>query len=185
MQPVLVPKTATTAAYTGTPGVLALDGTKSPGQAVYELVTTTLAWLAQGIAASTFTANATTDQLTLVSPTTHGQVTGDGPVQLTTTTTLPAGLSTATNYWLIVVSPGVVKLATSRANAIAGTAVDFTDAGSGTHTMTTVATSSGAGSTQVPAGLPRLLDGCNGPAISIVQDAAGGKATLTAVSENR
>lgn len=185
MNPVLVPKTAASVAYTGTPGVLTLDGTQRPGQAVYELMTTSLAWFAQGIAASTFTATAATDVCTLTGPTTHNQVTGDGPVQLTTTTTLPAGLSLATNYWLIVVDASNVKLATSRANALAGTAVNITDAGTGTHTMTTVATKNGASSVQVPSGLPRLLDGCNGPAISVVQDTAGGEATLTALSVNR
>lgn len=185
MNPVLVPKTATSVAYTGTPGVLTLDGTKAPGAAVYELVTTSLAWLAQGIAASTFTADAASDTLTLTGPTTHNQVTGDGPVQLTTTTTLPAGLSLATNYWLIVVDASHVKLATSRANALAGTAVDITGAGTGTHTMTTFATKNGASSVPVPAGLPRTLDGCNGPAISVVQDTAAGEATITALSVNR
>jgi hypothetical protein len=183
--PVLVPKTAASVAYTATPGALTLDGTRSPGAALYELVTTSLAWVAQGIAASTFTASVATDAATLVSPAAHNQVTGDGPVQLTTTSALPAGLSAATNYWLIVVDSAHVKFATSRANALAGTAVDITDAGTGTHTMTTFAAKNGASSVQVPAGLPRLLDGCNGPAISVVQDTAGGEATLTVLSVNR
>ncbi len=186
MIPVLAPNSATTAAYTGTPAVLALTGGQRPGAAVYELVTTSLAWVAQGIATSTFTANATTDTLTLTGPTTHDQVTGDGPVQVSNSGgALPTGLSAATNYWLIRVDASNVKLATSRANALAGTAVDITAAGTGTQTMTTVATAGGASSTQVPPGLPRTLDGCNGPAISVVQDSAGGKATLTALSVNR
>lgn len=181
MNPVLLPKTAASVAYTGTPGVLALDGSRPLGQAACELMTTSVAWVAQGIAASTFTATAATDTCTLVAPATHGQVTGDGPVQLTTTGGLPAGLSTATNYWLIVVDASNVKLATSRALALAGTAVDITTAGTGTHTMTTFATKNGASSTQVPAGLPRTLDGAYGPAISVVQDTAAGEATLTAL----
>jgi hypothetical protein len=57
-------------------------------------------------------------------------------VQLTTTTTLPAGLSPATNYYVIKVTDGTFKLATSYANAVAGTAIDITDAGTGTHTIT-------------------------------------------------
>lgn len=40
-------------------------------------------------------------------------------VQLTTTTTLPAGLSLATNYYVIKVTDSTFKLATSYANAIA------------------------------------------------------------------
>lgn len=67
----------------------------------------------------------------------HGFETGDGPFQLTTTDTLPAGSSAATNYWIIVPtdSTDTFKLATSYANAIAGTAVDITNAGTGTHTI--------------------------------------------------
>jgi hypothetical protein len=57
-------------------------------------------------------------------------------VQFTTTGTLPTGLSLATDYWLVRVSATTARVATSFANAIAGTVVAFTDAGSGTHTLT-------------------------------------------------
>lgn len=57
-------------------------------------------------------------------------------VVLTTTGTLPAGLSLATTYYVIRVSSTVFKLATNLANAVAGTAIDITDQGSGTHTAT-------------------------------------------------
>ena len=43
-------------------------------------------------------------------------------------TNLPGGLS-ATNYWIIVVDVNTIKLATSLANASAGTAVDITSQG--------------------------------------------------------
>ena len=56
-------------------------------------------------------------------------------VRLTTTTTLPAGLALATDYYVIKVTDSTFKLATSYANAIAGTAINITDAGTGTHTM--------------------------------------------------
>lgn len=57
-------------------------------------------------------------------------------VALTTTGTLPTGLS-ATTYYVIYVSDTTIKLATSRANADNGTAVDITAAaGGGTHTLT-------------------------------------------------
>lgn len=49
---------------------------------------------------------------------------------------LPTGLSADTDYWLIRVSATTARFATSLGNAIAGTAVAFTDAGTGTHTMT-------------------------------------------------
>lgn len=57
-------------------------------------------------------------------------------VRFTTTTTLPTGLVAGTDYWLIRVSATTARVATSFANAIAGTAIAFTDAGTGTHTMT-------------------------------------------------
>lgn len=60
---------------------------------------------------------------------------GDGPLQMTTTTTVPAGLALTTDYWVIVVSAGTIQLATTLANAVNGTAVAFTDGGTGTHTL--------------------------------------------------
>ncbi len=56
-------------------------------------------------------------------------------VRLTTTTTLPGGLSLATDYYVIRVSDTTFELATSYANAIAGTQINITDAGTGTHTV--------------------------------------------------
>lgn len=49
---------------------------------------------------------------------------------------LPTGLSINTDYWLIRVSATTARVATTYANAIAGTAIAFTDAGTGTHTVT-------------------------------------------------
>jgi hypothetical protein len=59
-------------------------------------------------------------------------------VQFTTTTTLPAGLSLATDYYIIKLTDTTCKVATSYANAVAGTAVDITSTGTGTHTMNTL-----------------------------------------------
>ena len=59
-------------------------------------------------------------------------------VQLTTTTTLPAGLSLATDYYVIRLDDTTIKLASSYANAVAGTPIDITDAGTGTHTINTI-----------------------------------------------
>lgn len=68
----------------------------------------------------------------------HGFVTGL-KVQLTTTGTLPAGVTTGVDYFIIKVSSSVIKFASSLANAEAGTAIDLTDDGdSGTHTITAV-----------------------------------------------
>lgn len=79
----------------------------------------------------TFTA-ATTDICTAAG---HGLLTGDGPVRLTTSNTLPAGLSLATDYYIIKLSADTFSLATTRTNAYAGTAVDITGTGTGTHTL--------------------------------------------------
>ncbi|MGB1290519.1 MAG: hypothetical protein ACPG5Z_00205 [Pseudoalteromonas sp.] len=58
-------------------------------------------------------------------------------IQLTTGGTLPSGLSPATDYYVIYVDSGNIKLANSRANAIADTAIDIDGAaGGGTHTIT-------------------------------------------------
>jgi hypothetical protein len=70
--------------------------------------------------------------------TSHAYKTGDGPFTLTTAGTLPTGLELLTHYWIIYVNSGSIKLATSRANALAGTAVTFSDAGASTHTIVDV-----------------------------------------------
>jgi hypothetical protein len=69
--------------------------------------------------------------------TAHGLLTGDGPVQLTTTGTLPAGATLATDYWVVRSSANLLRLATSVVNAMAipAVVVDLTDAGTGTHTI--------------------------------------------------
>jgi hypothetical protein len=82
---------------------------------------------------STFTADAGTDVCT-----SSATVPATGvAVVLTTTGTLPAGLSAATTYFIIKLSGTTFKLATTLANANASTAIDITDAGTGTHTVTT------------------------------------------------
>lgn len=83
---------------------------------------------------STFTADAGTDVCT------HSNINlfPYTRVQLTTTTTLPAGLSLATDYYVIKVTDTTIKFATSYANAVAGTPIDITDAGTGTHTINTL-----------------------------------------------
>jgi hypothetical protein len=85
--------------------------------------------------ADTFTdADVDTDEDT-ITLTAHDFITGL-KVALTTAGVLPTGLS-ATDYYVIVVDSNTIKLATSLANALAGTDVDITAAaGGGTHTLT-------------------------------------------------
>ncbi len=86
--------------------------------------------------ANVFTADASTDLLT---HTFYGLLTGTR-VQLTTTTTLPAGLSLATDYFVVRISDSTCKLSTSYANATASTPVtiDITNTGTGAHSITTL-----------------------------------------------
>lgn len=66
----------------------------------------------------------------------HGKDTGFGPVRLTNAGgALPQGLATGTDYWMIVLSANTFRLATSKANALAGVAVEVQEAGTGTHSM--------------------------------------------------
>lgn len=71
--------------------------------------------------------------------TAHGLTTGIKG-QLTTTDTLPAGLATSTDYFIIVVDDDTVQFSDTLAHALAGTdAANITDAGTGTHTFTPTA----------------------------------------------
>lgn len=84
------------------------------------------ATLTGGAAAGTSAVNLTA--------TAHGLVAGAGPLHLTTTGTLPAGLALLRDYWVrTVVNANTVVLTTARADAPAAT---YTSNGSGTHTMT-------------------------------------------------
>lgn len=85
----------------------------------------------------TFTADTGTEVLTFTSTASipSNLLTGTR-VRVSTTTTLPSPLVAATDYYVIKTSDTGVQLATSYANAIAGTAIDITTTGSGTHTMT-------------------------------------------------
>ena len=82
---------------------------------------------------ATSAVNTTTEEITLSSTTLFPTGT---PVVITSTTTVPAGLVSGTVYYAINVSGTVIKLATTAANATAGTAINITSQGTGTHTIT-------------------------------------------------
>ncbi len=71
----------------------------------------------------------------VVSWTAHGLATGQR-IQLTTTGALPTGLTAATSYYVVYVGDGSFSLATTLANAAAGTKITTSGSQSGTHTMT-------------------------------------------------
>ncbi len=59
---------------------------------------------------------------------------GDGPFRFTGGD-LPSGVSTGTDYWLIIESATELKIGTTLANALAGTVQAFADDGTGTQTL--------------------------------------------------
>lgn len=91
-------------------------------------------YAAQVIADTVFTA-ATSDILTAAA---HGMLTGDGPVRVSTDTTLPGGLAAVTDYWVIKLSANTFSLASTLANAYLGVAVDITSTGAGVQTLADV-----------------------------------------------
>lgn len=92
-------------------------------------------------AAKTFTDSNITDATDTIAIASHGFTTGL-KAALTTSGALPTGL-TATNYYIIVVTSGTIQLASSLANAQAGTKVVTAADGSGTHTLTPTALAGG------------------------------------------
>jgi hypothetical protein len=83
-------------------------------------------------AAGTFTANVTD----ICTKNSHGFTTGL-LVRVSSTVTLPAGLSAGTDYYVIVGGVNTFSLSDSYAHAIAGTdIINIGDAGTGVHTIT-------------------------------------------------
>lgn len=84
-----------------------------------------------GTALTISAVNPTNDELTIAG---HGLNTGDGAAAIYTPDggTIPGGLAEVTDYFAIVIDANTLKLASSSANALAGTAIDITSAGSGT-----------------------------------------------------
>lgn len=103
-------------------------------QAYYRLSTTNVTGTGSRtlINTNTFTASSSSGLLLTYT----NDFTNFTKVRFTTTTTLPTGLSLATDYWLVRVSATTARVATSLENAIANTTIAYTDAGTGTHTLT-------------------------------------------------
>lgn len=74
----------------------------------------------------------------------HGMETGLEISALTTTGTLPGGITTATPYFIINTGTNTVQFAASYADALAGTEIDLTTDGTGVHTLVTTAVLEGA-----------------------------------------
>jgi Pectate lyase superfamily protein len=89
---------------------------------------------AEGLLSQAVTADATANTLTTTSAALY-LATG-AIVRISTTGTLPSPLVAGTDYWWIKVDDNTGKLASTYLNAAAGTAIDLTTAGTGTHTLT-------------------------------------------------
>ena len=86
--------------------------------------------------------NVSTDAITVNS---NDSLKTGTPVVLTTSGTAPTGLTAGTTYYVIRLSATSISLASSLANAVAGTAIDITGQGTGNHTLTITYTSRALG----------------------------------------
>jgi hypothetical protein len=105
-------------------------------------------------------------------PLPHGLITGQ-KVALTSTGTPPAGTS-ATNYYVIDAGTSLIKLATSVANALAGTAVNITDQGTANATISITPAALAGGAVKLQA---TLYDPSDSNAVWV--DISGAAANLT------
>ena len=110
----------------------------------------------------TFTADATTDIITLSGT---GATTIDfnfSSIQVSNSGgALPAGLSATTTYYMIItggLGAGTYKLATTLANAYAGTAINITDNGTGTQSISNTASAVSMGTINYMINAPVILN---------------------------
>lgn len=122
-----------------TPAATALSKINKYGTATTLIAAATemARWTKSGGTAKTFTDTDVTPETDTIAIAAHGYTTG-WAMTLTSTGTPPAPLAAGTVYYVISVSAGVIKLATSYENAILGVAIDLTDAGDigATNTLT-------------------------------------------------
>lgn len=121
-------------------GWLACDGSSSASRTTYATL-----FAAINPTIGTFTASVANP--TVVTLASHGLISGD-VIYLTTTATLPTGLTANTQlYWVTVINSSTFNVSTTFANYLAGTKVQVTGSGSGTHTARRCPWGLGDGST--------------------------------------
>ena len=92
--------------------------------------------LAVTLPATNITVSAVTNGDDTFTAVAHGLTTGEGPHRLTNSGgALPTGSAVDTDYWFIAATVDAFKIATSKANALAGTAINITSDGTGVHTV--------------------------------------------------
>jgi hypothetical protein len=117
----------TSGSHTTPDGFLLCDGSNTVSR-------TTYANLFNAIVPNKGTVTITIATPGVVTLNSHGFLTGES-IYLTTTGALPTGLAVDTLYFVIAVDANTFRLATSYANAIAGTAINTSGSQSGTHTL--------------------------------------------------
>jgi hypothetical protein len=121
---------------TGTIPIFSIDA-KTVIKKVTALVRQAVTGYDTNVMASATDINHTTNIFT---STAHGYVTGVVG-QMSTSSALPTGLSTSTDYYVINLSANTFALAASAELAAAGTKINITDAGTGNQTFTPTALS--------------------------------------------
>jgi hypothetical protein len=99
--------------------------------AATRLATTLLGDIEASLSSSTITVTIATPGV--VTHTSHGRITGE-KVYFTTTGALPTGITASTTYYIIKIDANSYNLATTYANAVAGTKVATSGSQSGVHT---------------------------------------------------
>lgn len=72
---------------------------------------------------------------TIITCADHGLITGDRIYFTTSGADLPASLTEDTNYYVVFINSSTFNIALTYDNALAGTKINTSDAGSGTHTL--------------------------------------------------
>lgn len=159
-----------------------LNNTLAPGLAKYVYCANVNTWIAQGIAEVAFTVS----DVTFVFNAPNHRLRTGMPVQAVNVGgSLPTGVSADTTYWAQIIDANNFYLYTSQADAMgtpggATGQVQPSSAGSGTNSVTTVATA-GAGSLYVPASTQVIIDGAYGAQVSVIDDGTAGKASIAPV----
>ena len=110
--------------------------------------------------------------------TAHGFTTGQGPVRVSTDTTLPTNLAVDTDYWLISLTANTFSFASSKANALALTAVALSGDGSGNQTIRI------AENDVICANLLQGLNAVVGKAYTVAQVTGAGETDYLTVTQN-
>jgi hypothetical protein len=156
---------------------LLANGPLQLGQYLYLLRCDQATWYAQGPNGQSFPKVPVGNTFTIAN---HGFVNGTGPVQCSTTGTLPGGLSPSTNYWLIVIDPNTFAFAASYAQALTGNQITITSSGTGivNPLLGVQSTAGSAGCSLAQPSQEVIVDGRLGVQVAVVQDTTPGRVTI-------